>query len=176
MGDDVYLVAFLLSVEVERLREENEKFYAERDMVEQKARALGIVETELREARQKMGEYEKRHALLSSELEGYKSRQQTKLSWCLILREQESEEGRYQQDFQRRITVDREIRELTSKFISDRSHLEDENQKLRQDLDQAKLRLGSVEDILASADATLEENNRIRRDLDNYRYQIGIIW
>jgi hypothetical protein len=64
MGDDVYMVTFLMSVELNRLREENEQLWNERDLVENRARALNIVEGELIVAREKMGEYEKAHALM----------------------------------------------------------------------------------------------------------------
>ena len=64
MGDDVYMVAFLLSVELNRLREENDQLWSQKDAVENRSRALDIVEGELSDARQKMGEYEKKHALM----------------------------------------------------------------------------------------------------------------
>lgn len=66
-------------------------------------------------------------------------------------RDKEIDESRYQQDFQRRVLVDREIRELTSRFINDRNHLENENKKLRQDFDELRLKHGSFDDVFQQA-------------------------
>jgi hypothetical protein len=44
--------------------------------------------------------------------------------------------------------VDREIRELSAKFISDRNYLENENRKLRQEYDEIRLKHSSVDDII----------------------------
>lgn len=51
MGEDVYLVAFLMSVEMQRLRDDNDKLWSDKEAVESKMRALAIVEAELKESR-----------------------------------------------------------------------------------------------------------------------------
>ena len=78
MGEDVYLVAFLMSVEMQRLREDNDKLWGDKEAVESKMRALAIVESELKESRQKMGEYEKRIALVTNEMEQWKQKYTSK--------------------------------------------------------------------------------------------------
>lgn len=65
--------------------------------------------------------------------------------------------------------MDREIRELTAKFISDRNYLENENRKLRAEVDEIRLKHSSVDDIIQSAEQIQNENTRLRRELDNYR-------
>ena len=61
-----------------------------------------------------MGEFEKELALLENEKEKWKSRSSM-------------HDNRDQSDYSRRVLIDKEIRELTARFISERNHLENEN-------------------------------------------------
>ncbi|CAD8204726.1 unnamed protein product [Paramecium pentaurelia] len=161
LGEDVYMVAFLLSVENDRLREENGRIGEYVNQNELRFKGVDLIEGELIQLRNKIGDYEKKIAQLQYESEQWRVK--------YVNREKESEDQRYQKELQRRISIDREIRELTARFISDRNQLEKENRQLRTELDSLKLSKSSVEDIMRQADIVQKENQRLKQELDNLR-------
>ncbi|CAD8123538.1 unnamed protein product [Paramecium sonneborni] len=161
LGEDVYMVAFLLSVENDRLREENGRVGEYVNQNELRFKGVDLIEGELIQLRNKIGDYEKKIAQLQYESEQWRVK--------FVNREKESEDQRYQKELQRRIQIDREIKELTARFISDRNQLEKENRQLRTELDSLKLSKSSVDDIMKQADIVQKENHRLKQELDNLR-------
>lgn len=53
-------------------------------------------------------------------------------------------------DLQRRVLIDKEIRELSEKFINDRNFLEEDNRNIRKEIDEMRLKHGSAEDLAES--------------------------
>ncbi|KAM3135963.1 hypothetical protein pb186bvf_011953 [Paramecium bursaria] len=162
MGEDVYMVSFLLSVELERLQAENLQLQQYIELNETRNKGLEFMEMELHQSRLKMGEYEKRIALLQNDLEQWKTKSLNK--------EKETEDLRYQQELQRRVQLDREIRELTARFIQDRNQLDQQNQQLKAELDQLKLKKGSLDDVLMSAESIQNENTKLKKELEKLKH------
>ncbi|CAK65687.1 unnamed protein product (macronuclear) [Paramecium tetraurelia] len=161
LGEDIYMVVFLLTVENDRLREENTHVQQLLNTSEMRYKGVDLVENEVISQRVKIGEYEKKLALLQMECEQWRVKYQN--------RDKESEDQRYQNELQRRIQVDREIRELTARFIADRNQLEQENRSLRIELDQMKLSKYSFEDNKKQCEALQKENQRLKQELDTLK-------
>ncbi|CAK61792.1 unnamed protein product (macronuclear) [Paramecium tetraurelia] len=161
LGEDIYMVVFLLTVENDRLREENTHFQQLLNTSEMRYKGVDLVENEVISQRVKIGEYEKKLALLQMECEQWRVKYQN--------RDKESEDQRYQNELQRRIQVDREIRELTARFIADRNQLEQENRSLRIELDQIKLSKYSFEDNKRQCEFLQKENQRLKQELDTLK-------
>ncbi|CAD8196379.1 unnamed protein product [Paramecium octaurelia] len=161
LGEDIYMVVFLLTVENDRLREENTHIQQLFNTSEMRFKGVDLVENEVISQRVKIGEYEKKLALLQMECEQWRVKYQN--------RDKESEDQRYQNELQRRIQVDREIRELTARFIADRNQLEQENRSLRIELDQIKLSKYAFEDNKKQCEFLQKENQRLKQELDTLR-------
>ncbi|CAD8123417.1 unnamed protein product [Paramecium sonneborni] len=161
LGEDIYMVVFLLTVENDRLREENAQIQQLLNTSEIRFKGVDLVENEVISQRIKIGEYEKKLALLQMECEQWRVKYQN--------RDKENEDQRYQNELSKRIQIDREIRELTARFISDRNQLEQENRSLRIELDQIKLTKYSFDDHKKQADSLTKENQKLKQELDTLK-------
>ncbi|CAD8121037.1 unnamed protein product [Paramecium sonneborni] len=161
LGEDIYMIVFLLSVENDRLREENTQVQQLLNNSEMRYKGVDLVENEVISQRIKIGEYEKKLALLQMECEQWRVKYQN--------RDKESEDQRYQNELSKRIQIDREIRELTARFISDRNQLEQENRSLRIELDQNKLTKYSFDDHKKQIDSLTKENQKLKQELDTLK-------
>ncbi|CAD8155565.1 unnamed protein product [Paramecium pentaurelia] len=161
LGEDIYMVVFLLTVENDRLREENTQIQQLLNTSEMRYKGVDLVENEVISQRIKIGEYEKKLAQLQMECEQWRVKYQN--------RDKENEDQRYQNELQRRIQVDREIRELTARFIADRNQLEQENRSLRIELDQIKLSKYSFEDHKKLSEQLQKENQKLKQELDTLK-------